>query len=757
MSTTDVRQAVVVGAGAMGSGIAAQLANAGVTVRLLDVVPEGETDDRSRLARDAIARQVKAGGFMLPVFAERVMPGNVVDDVAAYAEADWVIEAVFEDLAVKRDLYATIEAHRGPATMVSSNTSTIPLDRLVEGRDAGFVAHFAITHFFNPPRQMPLLEVVAGVSTDPDVVDRLVAAGDHQLGKTVLRCRDTPGFLANRIGNFWMAVASAEALAGDIDIETADAVMTRAFGTPRTGVFGLFDLVGINLVPSIWTSFLRLLPADDGYHRYDITVNDVFTGLLERGLVGRRGPGGFTRRRKTADGPVDEVIDTETFEYRPRRTPSDPALQVRGLKATCATDSPAGRYAWTVLREFVDYCCVTAPQIADQVGLIDDAMKLGYAWQAGPFELADTVGVDWLVERFEAEGRPVPALLRHAAEAGGFRPRPGAVLATDGGVVELPPGPLTVAQASGVLVSGVLAENASAALVDLGDQVACLTLRTKMNVCEPGVFELIEQALELGEQGAFAALVIGTDHPRAFSAGANLNVFASLADRNDPDELRSFTERGQRSFARLRAASFPVVAAARGLALGGGCELMLAAHHVVAGAELYAGFPERKVGLIPAWGGVTRTLIRATLRGLPDPAARAFALASSSAISGSAFHAQAEGLLLPSDEIVMNGARVLERAKAAALELVGRPRRPEPGVFALHSPRLEPLDASWSDASATDQRIVGALAAMLTGDEPVTEAELLRREIDVALELVVLPPNQDRMRHMLATNRPLEN
>ncbi|MFT4215901.1 MAG: 3-hydroxyacyl-CoA dehydrogenase NAD-binding domain-containing protein [Micropruina sp.] len=752
MSATDVRQAVVVGAGAMGSGIAAQLANARVKVRLLDVVPEGENEDRSRLARDAIARQVKDGGFMLPVFAERVTPGNVLDDVAAYAEADWVIEAVFEDLAVKRSLYATIDAHRGPDTMVTSNTSTIPLASLVEGRDAGFVAHFAITHFFNPPRQMPLLEVVAGPSTNAEVTERLVAAGDHKLGKTVLRCRDTPGFLANRIGNFWMAVASAEALACDVDVETADAVMTRAFGTPRTGVFGLFDLVGINLVPSIWTSFLRLLPADDGYSRYDITTNAVFPGLLERGLVGRRAAGGFTRRRKTPEGPLDEVIDPATFEYRPRRTASDPALQARGLRAVCETDSPAGRYAWTVLREFLDYCCVTTPAIADHVGLIDDAMKLGYAWQAGPFELADTVGLDWLVERFEAEGRTVPTLLRQAAEAGGFRPGPGTVLAADGAVVELPAGPLTVAQAS-----GVLAENASAALVDLGDGVACLTLRTKMNVCEPGVFEMIARALELGEQGAFAALVIGTDHPRAFSAGANLNVFASLADRSDPDELRRFTELGQHSFARLRAASFPVVAAARGLALGGGCELMLAAHHVVAGAELYAGFPERKVGLIPAWGGVTRTLIRSSLRGVPDSAACAFALASSSAISSSAFHAQAEGLLLPSDEIVMNGARVLERAKASALELVGRPQRPEPKTYALHSPRLEPLDASWSDASPTDRRIVGALAAMLTGDEPVTEAELLRREIEVALELVVLPPNQARMRHMLATNRPLEN
>ncbi len=746
-----VRTAVVVGAGAMGSGIAAHLANAGVQVTLLDVVPDGEPD-RSRLARDAIARQVKSGGFMLPVFADRVTPGNVEDDVAAYASADWVLEAVFEDPSVKQALYATIEQHRSAGTMVTSNTSTIPLATLIEGRDESFVRHFAITHFFNPPRQLPLLEVVAGPLTDPAVVDALVAAADHQLGKSVLRCRDTPGFLANRIGNFWMAVAAAEALAGEVDIETADAVMAKAFGTPRTGVFGLFDLVGINLVPLIWTSFLKLLPADDAYHRFDITTDRVFTGLLERGLVGRRGPGGFTRRTKAADGPVDEVIVTETFEYRPRTTPSDPALAVRGLKAACDTDSAGGRYAWAVLRELIEYCCSTAAEIADHVALIDDAMKLGYNWAAGPFELADQVGLDWLIDRFVVDGRPVPALLEQARAAGGFRPRAGVVLASDGSVVDLPAGPLRVAQAV-----GVLAENDSAALVDLGDGVACLTLKTKLNVCEPAVFEIVAKALELGARGGFQALVIGTDNPRAFSAGANLNVFAELAERSDPSELRAFTELGQHSFARLRAASFPVVAAVHGLALGGGCELMLAAHHIVAAAELYAGFPERKVGLIPAWGGVTRTLIRATTRGFPDPAGRAFALTSSSVISTSAFQAQADGLLLASDEIVMNAHRVLERAKAAALELVGQQRRPEPDEFGLHDPRTEPLDASWAHASETDRRIVGALAGMLTGAEKVTETELLRREVEVALELVVLPANQDRMRHMLATNKPLEN
>ncbi len=727
-----ITKAVVVGAGLMGSGIAAQLANAGIAVTLLDVAADGA--DRSARARDAIAKQASTGGFMLPSFADRVTPGNVEDDLAALGDAEWIIEAVFEDPRVKAQTFALIDAHRSQGSAVSSNTSTIPLAALIEGQSEQFRRDFTITHFFNPPRIMELLELVAGPDTDPAVVARVREAADLQLGKVVLDCRDTPGFIANRIGNFWMALAAQTAFDEGLDVETADAIMSRPFGIPRTGVFGLFDLVGINLVPLIWPSFIRTLPATDAYHRFNIAENRVFGSLVERGLIGRRGPGGFYRRRNEVGEAVDEVLD-ESLDYRPRREPNDPALAARGLQALCETDSAGGRFARRVLVELVVYCAAVAPEITDRLSAIDDAMMLGYAWQRGPLALANEVGVDWIADQAAALGLDVPPLLAAAVVAGGFDlARPDQV------------GVVTVAGLS----RGVLLENESARLHDLGDGLACLELRTKMNVCDPGVIAVVEQVTALGNDGGFRALVIGSDNPRAFSAGANLNTFAALLERNDPAELRRFTEAGQHAFAALRRASFPVVAAARGVALGGGCELMLTAARIVAHAELKTGFPERKVGLIPAWGGVTQSLARTG----PE---QAFALTAGSAISGSAFEAQQWGLLRASDEIVMGSRRVLGRAVDAARALAEgyQPAGEEP--LPLHDPAAAPLDEGWAEASETDRAIVGALAGMLTGPEQVSQNEMMRREIEVALDLVVRPLNQDRVRHMIATNKPLAN
>ena len=754
-----VRRAVVVGAGTMGAGIAAHLANCGIEVTLLDRVADG--DDRSALAGAGIERQLASGGFMVPEFAERVTPGNVDDDLAVCADADWVIEAVFEDPAVKHALYARLDALRRPGTLVSSNTSGIPVHELVSGHSDAFARDFTITHFFNPPRTMELLEVVSGEATNTAAHARVVAACDRQLGKVVLECRDTPGFIANRLGSHWMAVAALEAFRAGLDVETADAVMSRPFGIPRTGVFGLFDLVGINLVPLLWPVLTHALPATDACHSYDLGSDPVFAHLLAHGLVGRLGPGGFYRRRNAAAELVDEVLDLDALDYRPRREPDDPATATKDLTSLLDTDSAGGRYAWTVFAQVLDYACGIAAEVADDVEAIDDAMRLGYAWAKGPFGLADAVGAARLRERYAASGRTVPPLLARAVEVGGFYPDPDTVLGTDGRLREGKriEGVVTVADAE--RANGVLAENASAALVDLGDGVACLALRTKMNTCDRGVIDMVEEAIRLGTNGTFQALVIGSDHPRAFSAGADLGAFVSLLDADDLDGLRSFARRGQQAFETLRRAPFPVVAAARGFALGGGNELMLTAHHIVAHAELKAGFPERTVGLIPCWGGVTQALARAAVAGERDPAASAFAVTSSCEVTTSAWQAADWHLLRNTDEVVASARRVLAEAKAAALELLAAgATHPEPATLPLHDPNAGALDAAWSDASETDRGIVARLAAVLTGTrqgETATEAELLDREIDAALDLLPRPANQARVRHLLATNRPLAN
>ncbi|HEY3408233.1 MAG TPA: 3-hydroxyacyl-CoA dehydrogenase NAD-binding domain-containing protein, partial [Propionicimonas sp.] len=425
-----VRRAVVVGAGTMGAGIAAHLANCGIDVALLDRVADGE--DRSELARAGITRQLATGGFMVPDFADRVTPGNVDDDLGVCAGADWIIEAVFEDPTVKHALYARLDGLRRPGTLVSSNTSGIPVRELVSGHSEAFARDFTITHFFNPPRTMELLEVVAGEATDAAAHTRVVAACDRQLGKVVLECRDTPGFIANRLGSHWMAVAALEAFRAGLDVETADAVMSRPFGIPRTGVFGLFDLVGINLVPLLWPVLTHALPSTDACHSYDLGADPVFQHLLANGLIGRLGPGGFYRRKNPAGEKVDEVLDLGALEYRQRREPDDPATAAKDVTALFDTDSAGGRYAWTVYAQVLDYACAIAAEVADDIEPIDDAMRLGYAWSRGPFGLADTVGAARLVGRYRADGRAVPTLLARAAEVGGFYPDPDSVLGTDG-------------------------------------------------------------------------------------------------------------------------------------------------------------------------------------------------------------------------------------------------------------------------------------------------------------------------------------
>lgn len=753
-----VRSAVVIGAGTMGSGIAAHLANCGITVTLLDRV--GDEEDRSSLARTAIERQVKGGGFMVPVFAERVTPGNVDDDLGAVTDADWVVEAVFEDPAVKHELYAKLDPLLRPGTLVTSNTSGIPVAELVRGHSEQFANDFAITHFFNPPRQMELLEVVAGTDTDPAIHRRVSEVADRQLGKSVLECRDTPGFIANRLGSHWMAVAALEAFDAGLDVETADAIMSRPFGIPRTGVFGLFDLVGVNLVPLLWPVLTRALPADDDAQRYDLMSNRVFTHLLDHGLIGRRGPGGFTRRKNEAGEKVDEVLDFETLEYRARREPTDPAASARDLGGVLAGDSAGARWAWTVFAQVLDYACHIAPEVGDDVEAVDAGMELGYAWGRGPFKLADAVGVGELVARYEAEGRPVPALLAAAAEAGGFYPDAESVFGSDGVVrprrrIE---GVVTVADA--VRAGGVLASNDSADVVDLGDGVACLALKTKMNTCDAGVIEMVEQAASLGSAGRFRALVIGSDHPRAFSAGANLATFTHFIDADDPKGLRALVRRGQLAFHALRNAAFPVVAAGKGFALGGGLELLLAANRVVTHAELYAGFPERTVGLLPAWGGVVQSLVRAVEADVADPAAAAFTVTSTSEVSTSAWQAADWHLLRGEDEVVASARRVLAEAKAVAVDLVESGWTPSPiAVLPLAEPGAG-LDAGWAQASATDRAIVARIAGILTGDEAgatASEDELLPLEVDAAVDLLGMPENQERVRHLLATNKPLQN
>ena len=768
--TPSVKKAAVFGAGSMGSGIAAQFANAGIPVLLLDVA--SKQGRRSAAAETAVAKQIKAGGFMHPVQAELVEPGNVEDDLGRIVEADWIVEAVVEDLAIKHDLFARIDAARKPDSVISSNTSTIPLARLIEGQSKAFCESFVITHFFNPPRVMPLVEVVSGPATAARAQQIIEQAGETILGKTVLNCRDTPGFVANRIGCFWIAMAIVEALDAGLPIEEADAVVSRSLRIPASGAFGLLDLIGVDLVPHVWGSLHRQLPKSDLLQSYDLTAHPLIKRMIEANRLGRKSGGGFYRLSKSSSVRTREVLDPITFDYRAER-PSDPGSR-KGSdpRRLYDSDDPAGRLAWRVLSRTVVYASSVAPEIADTIADIDLGMRLGYNWTEGPFQLADGVGARWIAERLAAGGESVPPLLAKAAEAGGFYAIDGSSRAT------APPyAPVKSPYAAKPLASlkqKTVFENDGAILADIGDGVLCLEHKTKMAIYDNNVFAAIGVALEEVPK-AFRALVIGSDHARAFSCGADLSFFLGRIKAEDFAGLDAFLRTGQERFFSLKYARFPVVAAAFGFALGGGCETLLHMHEIVAHAELNAGMPESNLGLLPCLGGCTQMAVRwrkkdGVMRGPVAWLAEPFALILGSRVSGSALEARDFGMLRETDAIVMNRAQVIGKAKTRAIELADAGFAP-PEQEALFLPGPSGKASLMSSAhsqhalgrlSMNDLAVAEALATILSGGatdalRPMTEHDVLSLEREAVVSLARRPATRERIEHMLATGKPLKN
>ena len=763
-----VRRVAVVGAGLMGGGIAAQFANAGIPVDLLDV--RGSDPARpSAAAMAGIERQLKVGGFMHPSAAALVRPGNIDDDLGRLAGADWIVEAIVEDLDAKRDLYAKVAAVRRPGAIVSSNTSTFRREDLLAGAAPDFASGFVVTHFFNPPRAMQLVEVVAGTGADPAVVALARAACATILGKTVVDGRDTPGFIANRIGCYWMAVAAIEAIRHGLTVEEADAVM-RVFGTPRTGIFGLLDLIGIDLVPKVWPSLMANLPAEDAINRHDLPAEPVVVGLLAAGRTGRKAGAGFYR----LVGKQREALDLATGAYRPE-APVDPSALPSGRDALATLVGGEGRladYAREVLYRTVQYAAACGPEVAETADAVDAAMTLGYAWSEGPLRLGDRVGLARIAEGLAARGEtPAPWLVAAAAK-GGFYDAEGRGLATDGssyGESALAaPSLIDRARRGNARIAG----NAAASLFDTGDGIGLFQIHTKMNALAPEVFDLLEATLDRPLRG----LVLGSGDPRAFSAGADLGHFTDRIRAGDWTGLEAYVARGQDLFLRLAAAPFPSVAAAHGVALGGGAELMLHASVVVAHAELVAGFPESTLGIVPAWGGTARMLARKAAdptvpKGPVAVASATFDLLFGGGNSGSALDARARGLLGPGDRIVMNRGEVLDRARAKALAMAEAGYAPPPplqvavagpsGCAALVAGVLGARRAG--RLTDTDVRVGEALAEVVTGGaaadplKPVGEAEIMRLEREAIMRLSRLPESLARIDHLRATGKPLRN
>jgi 3-hydroxyacyl-CoA dehydrogenase len=774
-----IERAAVIGAGVMGSGIAAHIANAGVPVLLLDIVPKDAAPaSRSAIAEGALARLLKTdpAPFMHKRNARLVTTGNIEDDLDKLGTCDWIVEAVLEDPKIKQSLYKKVEKHRKNGSIVSSNTSTLPLAVLTKGLPKSFAADFLVTHFFNPPRYMRLLEIVQGPATRPAAVDTIRDFCDHRLGKGVVDAKDTPGFIANRLGVFWIECAVAEAIEGGLTIEEADAIMGRPMGIPKTGVFGLLDLVGLDLSRHVAREMATSLPKTDAYHAVKREV-PLFDKLIADGYTGRKGKGGFYRLNRAGGGRDKQAIDLDSGEFAPARRPRLESIGAAGrdLRKLLEYPDKTGAYGWRVLSQLLCYAASLIPEIADDLAAADEAMRLGYAWKEGPFQLADRVGVDWLVGRLAEEGRDVPDLLARAAEAGGFyRIQDGQLqfLTTDGTYAELK-------RRDGVLLledikrgGEPVKRNGSASLWDIGDGILCLEFHSKMNSLDQESLKMVEDAVKIVPK-AHKGLVIYNEGSN-FSVGANIGLALFAANVALWPMIEDLVATGQRVYKALKYAPFPVVGAPSGMALGGACEILLHCDAIQAHAETYSGLVEVGVGVVPGWGGCKEMVTRwATSpkapRGPMPPVAKAFEAIGTAQVAKSAMEAQDMMILRGHDRITMNRDRLLAEAKARALELAKGYEPPE--AVALHLPGATgraAIEMAVRDfelkgmVTPHDRVVVEELKQVLTGGDTditdeVSEDDLLKLERAAFMKLIRHPGTLARVEHMLDTGKPLRN
>ena len=596
----EINKAAVIGAGTMGLGIAGQLANAGVEVVMLDVASEGE--NRNAIAERALQRLLdpKQPGLLHADFVKRIRIGNIDDDMHLLGDADWIAEAVIERLDIKQALYQRIDAVRKSGSIVSSNTSTIPISLLVANMPEAFRAEFAITHFFNPVRFMRLLEIVRGESTRDDVIDCLEAFGDERLGKGIVICKDTPGFLGNRVGVFAIQTALHAAFRMGLRPEEADATFGRPMGVPKTGVFGLYDLIGIDLMSDVVKSLVSILPADDPFHAVAAEI-PLMKRMIDAGRIGNKSDkGGFYKPADPANGVSRKTLDFDTFTYH------DSVVGGRHA-GDLAIDDP---YAWEILASTLCYAAALVPGVNESLVAIDDAMKLGYNWLQGPHEMIDAIGVDNFIARLEKDGREVPAFVRTAAGKSFYRVHAGRLqyLLADGRYRDLERAKGVIRFSEQRRTLAALEENAAASYFDMGDDIGLIEFHSKANTLGPDSIDLIAVAVAHASSN-MKALVIHND-AQHFSCGADLQSILGFIAAKDLDGLDRFLNHYQQTMLALKYAPIPVVAAPSGLSMGGGFEVLLHTDKVVYHANSVTGLVESLVGVVPGGGGVKEMLYR---------------------------------------------------------------------------------------------------------------------------------------------------
>jgi len=811
-----IHKVAVLGAGTMGARIAAHFANAGVPSLLLDIVPpDADGPARNKIAAAGLdgAKKSRPTTFFEASLARLVTVGNFEDDLKRLADVDWIIEAIVENLEIKRSLLKKVEAIRKPGTIVTTNTSGLPLAKIAEGFSQDFRCSWFGTHFFNPPRYMRLLELIPTPDADPALIEAVAHFCDTQLGKGVVCAKDTPNFIGNRIGTFSVLNVMRLMQEMDLTVEEIDALTGQAVGWPRSATFRTIDLVGLDVLGHV----VKNMTENVRDERSELQIPPFFRQMLERKWLGDKTKGGFYKknvgRAPSPAGPGKEderlALDWKTLEYHPRQKPKFAALEMAknveetgtrirmllGMDGGGAAQKPdkAATFLWAALSDLWTYSANRIPEISDSIVEIDRAMRMGFNWELGPFELWDAAGVEATVARMKKEGRPVAANVEKLLAAGqkswyidDLKSPSGRKywdLATGNWQPATVPGgvwSVEVAKKS----NGVVKKNSGASLVDLGDGVGCIEFHSKMNALGADIISLILQTLKPGGPGdAFDAFVITNDAPN-FSVGANVMLLLMSIQEEEWDDVDLAIRQFQGMTQAIKFSPKPVVVAPFGLALGGGCEISLHAPARQPHAELYMGLVEVGVGLLPGGGGCKEMLLRAVdsaasirpdSRGesveLMEAMKKIFETIAMAKVSTSAHEARGLGFLSNSDRITMNRERLLSDAKARALELARtgyepplmRTDIPAPGENILAALKLG-VHMMRQGEFITDheRKIATKIAEVLCGGNitpgtPVSEQYLLDLEREAFKSLCGEKKTQERIQFTLKTGKPLRN
>jgi 3-hydroxyacyl-CoA dehydrogenase len=795
----QIRKVAVIGSGVMGSGIAGHLANVGISSLLLDIVPtqlnaEEEKKGlslehpaiRSRYANQAkqLMLKQKPSPIFVPEVLDLIETGNLEDDLHRLSEMDWIIEVIVENLAIKQSLYEKLEAVWKEGTIVSSNTSGISINQMVLGRSDSFKKHFLGTHFFNPPRYMKLLEIIPGEMTDPAITDYMTHFSEKILGKGVVMAKDTPNFIANRIGTFGLQITLKEMKKFGLRVDEVDELTGPHFGRPKSATFRTLDIVGLDTFVHVTRNVSQSV--SDASEQKAFSVPEELQKMVDNGWIGEKAGQGFYKKVKGEGGKEILSLDLNTFEYVPRKRVQSASLeaakltkgQTEKLRTLVYGKDVYATFLWSVLKQVLVYSAERVGEIANSIVEIDNAMKWGFNWDLGPFETWDAIGLEKSAAKMKEEGTVVPAWVEELVASGqkSFYKKESSSLfyINKGEYSGIEETPEKISLAALKEQNRTILSNSGASLIDLGDGVACLEFHSPNNAIGEDIGQIILKSMDEVRQN-YSGLVIG-NQGKNFCVGANLMMLLMMAQEDDFDDIQWTVQRFQETLLKLKYFEKPVVAAPHAMTLGGGVEVCMPADYVQLGAETYYGLVEVGVGLIPGGGGVKEAVIRFT-EDIADPNVdlqpfinRAFETIAMAKVSTSGEEAKKLGLIRKTDAISINRDFQLYDAKQKVLQLSEQGYKPrqekkvrvvgEPGGAVMKLGAFSMKQGGY--ISEHDEKIAKKLAHVLSGGNVpantwVTEKYLLELEREAFISLCGEPKTQQRMQYMLTKGKPLRN